>query len=64
MKHDNSIKLDNRLISLLMAVVYALVGGGTYLGFMYFTKTLEGIFGEANIRKIRNFLKRKKKQEA
>ena len=56
-------KLDNRLISLLMAVVYALVGGGTYLGFMYFTKTFEGIFGEDNIRKIRNFLKRKKKLE-
>ena len=57
-------KLDNRLLSLLMAVVYAFVGGGVYLAFMYITKTLESIFGEANLRKIRNFLKRRKKQEA
>lgn len=53
--------LSNRFMSLLIAVLYAGVGGSIYAGYMYYTKTVHDIFGKDNIERIMNKILRKNK---
>ena len=56
------IKVNSRILSILIAGLYALVGGSVYLFYMYKTKTLEKVFGKSILEKIKNKLFRKRKE--
>lgn len=51
------LKLEGRLLSFVIAVIYALIGGTVYLIYTYKTKTLENVFGKKFLNKITNKLK-------
>ena len=56
------LKVNSRILSILIAVLYALVGGSVYLFYMYKTKTLKKVFGKSILEKIKNKLCRKRKE--
>lgn len=56
------LKVNSRILSILIAGLYALVGGSVYLFYMYKTKTLEKVFGKSIPEKIKNKLCRKRKE--
>ena len=56
------LKVNSRILSILIAGLYALVGGSVYLFYMYKTKTLEKVFGKSILEKIKNKLCRKRKE--
>ena len=51
------LKVEGRLLSFVIAVIYALIGGTVYLIYTYKTKTLENVFGKMFLNKITNKLK-------
>ena len=51
------LKVEGRLLSFVIAVIYALIGGTVYLIYTYKTKTLENVFGKKFLNKITNKLK-------
>lgn len=51
------LKVEGRLLSFVIAVIYALIGGIVYLIYTYKTKTLENVFGKKFLNKITNKLK-------
>lgn len=51
------LKVKGRLLSFVIAVIYALIGGTVYLIYTYKTKTLENVFGKKFLNKITNKLK-------
>ena len=51
--------VSSRVLSVLVAMLYALVGGLVYLIYMYKTKGIERIFGEETISKIKHKLLKK-----
>ena len=53
--------VENRLLSMAVAVLYAAVGGSVYLLYMIKTKTFERILGESILKKIKDKLQKKKK---
>ena len=53
--------VENRLLSMAVAVLYAAVGGSVYLLYMIKTKTFERILGESILKKIKDKLQEKKK---
>lgn len=56
------LKVNSRILSILIAGLYALAGGSVYLFYMYKTKTLEKVFGKSILEKIKNKLCRKRKE--
>ena len=52
--------LDNRMMSLVLAGIYAAAGGLIYVFFMYFTKTIHAIFGREAVNNIINKIKKRK----
>lgn len=54
------LKVNSRVLSLIIALVYAIIGGTVYLIYTYKTKTLENVFGEELFNKIKKKLKIKK----
>ena len=50
------LKVDNRILSLVIAVVYAGIGGIVYLLFLQLTKSIEDIFGKENVTRIQKKL--------
>ena len=61
MKMFIPLYVQNRLLSMAVAVLYAAVGGSVYLLYMIKTKTFERILGESILRKIKDKLQKKKK---
>ncbi len=53
--------VENRILSMAVAVLYAAVGGSVYLLYMIKTKTFERILGESILKKIKDKLQKKKK---
>ena len=51
------LKVEGRLLSFVIAVIYALIGGTVYLIYTYKTKTLENVFGKKFLNKITSKLK-------
>lgn len=51
------LKVKGRLLSFVIAVIYALIGGSVYLIYTYKTKTLENVFGKKFLNKITSKLK-------
>lgn len=51
------LKVEGRLLSFVIAVIYALIGGSVYLIYTYKTKTLENVFGKKFLNKITSKLK-------
>ena len=51
------LKVEGRLLSFVIAIIYALIGGTVYLIYTYKTKTLENVFGKKFLNKITNKLK-------
>ena len=51
-------RYNDRLLSLLIVVIYSLVGGSVYLFYMYISRTINKIFGKENVDRIMNKLKR------
>ena len=51
------LKVEGRLLSFVIAVIYALIGGSVYLIYTYKTKILENVFGKKFLNKITSKLK-------
>lgn len=51
------LKVKGRLLSFVIVVIYALIGGSVYLIYTYKTKTLENVFGKKFLNKITSKLK-------
>lgn len=60
MKMVVPFRYDSRVLSFVITCAYALVGGSVYLAYMYFTKTVQEVFGEVDIKKILNKFKKRK----
>ena len=52
------MNITSRLLSLVFATVYGVVGGGVYLFYVYKSGTLERVFGKEIFNKLRNKFKR------
>ena len=52
------LKVNSRVLSLIIALVYAIIGGTVYLIYTYKTKTLENVFGEELFNKIKKKIKK------
>lgn len=58
------LKVNSRILSILIAGLYALVGGSVYLFYMYKTKTLEKVFGKSILEKIKiNYVEKEKRHK-
>lgn len=51
------LNVNSRMLSLVIAFIYAIIGGTVYLLYTYKTKTLENVFGEALFNKLKRKLK-------
>ena len=54
------LQVEGRLLSFIIAVVYAIIGGAAYLFYMYKSKTLENVFGKQFLNKIKAKLRKAK----
>ena len=52
------LQVKSRILSLVIAIVYAVIGGSIYLIYIYKTKTLENIFGKEFFNKIKRKFKK------
>lgn len=52
------LDISSRLLSLVFAMIYGVIGGGVYLVFVYKSGTLERVFGKELFNKLRNRFKR------
>jgi len=60
MKMVIPFRYDSRVLSFVITCAYALVGGSVYLAYMYFTKSVQAVFGDIDIKKILNKFKKRK----
>lgn len=54
------LQVEGRLLSFIIAVVYAIIGGAAYLFYMYKSKTLENVFEKQFLNKIKAKLRKAK----